>query len=87
MLMPACCTFPQIHPGYGFLSENAEFVDRLNAEGIIFVGPPAAAIRALGDKVRGGGWTVLLLGGLCFQLNELACNTWRQCGGYWTGLM
>jgi acetyl/propionyl-CoA carboxylase alpha subunit len=51
MLMPAVCTLPQIHPGYGFLSENAEFVDRLNAEGIIFVGPPAAAIRALGDKV------------------------------------
>jgi acetyl/propionyl-CoA carboxylase alpha subunit len=41
----------QVHPGYGFLSENAEFVDRLTAEGIIFVGPPASAIRALGDKV------------------------------------
>jgi acetyl/propionyl-CoA carboxylase alpha subunit len=41
-----------VHPGYGFLSENAGFVDRLNAEGIIFVGPPASAIRALGDKVR-----------------------------------
>lgn len=41
-----------VHPGYGFLSENAEFVDRLTAEGIIFVGPPASAIRALGDKVE-----------------------------------
>eukprot|EP00775_Hariotina_reticulata_P007145 gene7145-7360_t len=41
-----------VHPGYGFLSENAEFVDRLNEEGIIFVGPPASAIRALGDKVE-----------------------------------
>lgn len=41
----------QVHPGYGFLSENAEFVDRLNSEGLIFVGPPAGAIRALGDKV------------------------------------
>lgn len=41
----------QVHPGYGFLSENAEFVDRLTSEGIIFVGPPASAIRALGDKV------------------------------------
>lgn len=44
----------QVHPGYGFLSENAEFVDRCTAEGIIFVGPPASAIRALGDKVRQG---------------------------------
>jgi acetyl/propionyl-CoA carboxylase alpha subunit len=44
-----------VHPGYGFLSENAEFVDRLSSEGIIFVGPPAAAIRSLGDKVGGGG--------------------------------
>ncbi|WIA30550.1 hypothetical protein OEZ86_000633 [Tetradesmus obliquus] len=41
-----------VHPGYGFLSENAGFVDRLNEEGIIFVGPPASAIRALGDKVE-----------------------------------
>lgn len=41
-----------VHPGYGFLSENAEFVDRLSSEGIIFVGPPASAIRSLGDKVE-----------------------------------
>ena len=40
-----------MHPGYGFLSENAGFVERLTEEGIIFVGPPASAIRALGDKV------------------------------------
>jgi len=39
-----------IHPGYGFLSENSEFAEHCEAAGIAFVGPPAAAIRAMGDK-------------------------------------
>ncbi len=39
-----------IHPGYGFLSENADFVERCAEEGIVFIGPPAAAIRAMGEK-------------------------------------
>lgn len=54
MLLLLLALLPQVHPGYGFLSENADFVDRLSSEGIIFVGPPASAIRALGDKVGGG---------------------------------
>ena len=41
-----------IHPGYGFLSENADFAEACEAEGIAFIGPPAAAIRAMGDKVE-----------------------------------
>ncbi len=40
-----------IHPGYGFLSENPRFVDAVEAAGLAFIGPPAAAMRALGDKV------------------------------------
>ena len=40
-----------VHPGYGFLSENAGFVDALTEAGIAFIGPPASAIRALGDKI------------------------------------
>src|SRR5262245_60859591 len=39
-----------IHPGYGFLSENAEFAEACAARGIAFIGPPASAIRAMGDK-------------------------------------
>lgn len=39
-----------IHPGYGFLSENPDFVEAVEAAGLVFVGPPASAIKAMGLK-------------------------------------
>ncbi|MCE9594720.1 MAG: acetyl-CoA carboxylase biotin carboxylase subunit [Planctomycetes bacterium] len=40
-----------IHPGYGFLSENAEFAERVTNAGLVWIGPPPAAIRGMGDKI------------------------------------
>ncbi|MCG8097943.1 MAG: acetyl-CoA carboxylase biotin carboxylase subunit, partial [Candidatus Thiodiazotropha taylori] len=39
-----------IHPGYGFLSENADFAERVENSGFIFIGPKADTIRVMGDK-------------------------------------
>ena len=41
-----------LHPGYGFLSENADFAEACESAGIKFIGPPASAMRALGSKTR-----------------------------------
>jgi acetyl-CoA carboxylase biotin carboxylase subunit len=45
------CHADAIHPGYGFLSENAVFSNRCKEEGIIFIGPDAHAINTMGDKI------------------------------------
>lgn len=39
-----------IHPGYGFLSENADFAEKVEKQGVIFIGPSAAAMRRMGEK-------------------------------------
>lgn len=46
-----CCA-DAIHPGYGFLAENAEFAQAVTDAGLTFIGPPAAAIAKLGDKLE-----------------------------------
>lgn len=40
-----------VHPGYGFLSENAQFAQALRSAGVVFIGPPVTAIQTMGDKI------------------------------------
>src|SRR5436190_9386529 len=45
------CNAQAIHPGYGFLAENTAFVEACSQAGIVFIGPPASAMRLMGSKI------------------------------------
>lgn len=57
-----------IHPGYGFLSENAEFARKVEAAGITFIGPTHEVIDSLGDKTKARTIGKLSFFFICFKL-------------------
>ncbi len=65
-----------IHPGYGFLSENASFAERVEKEGLIFIGPSPEAIRIMGDKLTSKQtvqkFNVPLVPGMDEPINDVA---------------
>jgi acetyl-CoA carboxylase biotin carboxylase subunit len=66
-----------IHPGYGFLSENADFADACAAAGIVFIGPPAKAIRKLGSKTA-ARQLALAAGAPVVPGTETALSGWQE---------
>lgn len=76
-----------IHPGYGFLSENADFAERVESSGFVFIGPKAETIRLMGDKVsainamiESGVPTVPGSDGAIDDDNEKTIKTGRKIG-------
>ena len=76
-----------IHPGYGFLSENAEFADACAAGGLVFIGPSADAIRAMGSKleakcIMAEAGVPVLPGGTAPDQDEAALTASAEAVGY-----
>jgi propionyl-CoA carboxylase alpha chain len=75
-----------VHPGYGFLAENAEFCERLENEGITFIGPKADSMRAMGDKIaakslaRRAGLDVIPGSDLVPESEDAACRIAAELG-------
>ncbi len=66
-----------IHPGYGFLSENADFAEACTAAGIVFIGPPAKAIRKLGSKTA-ARQLAMAAGAPVVPGTETALSGWQE---------
>ncbi|HXV36693.1 MAG TPA: acetyl-CoA carboxylase biotin carboxylase subunit [Myxococcota bacterium] len=75
-----------IHPGYGFLSENADFADRCEAAGLRFIGPSGDVIRAMGDKVtarrRMADAGVAVVPGTADPVSDADAAHWAERIGY-----
>ena len=71
------CGAEAIHPGYGFLSENAEFAEACAAAGIVFIGPPAEAIRKLGSKTA-ARQLAIAAGAPVVPGTERALSSWEE---------
>jgi propionyl-CoA carboxylase alpha chain len=75
-----------VHPGYGFLAENAEFCERLQREGITFIGPKADSIRMMGDKIaakmlaREAGVNVIPGSDIVPEDSDAACRMGAELG-------
>ncbi len=75
-----------VHPGYGFLAENAGFCERLEREGITFIGPTADSIRTMGDKIAAkrlaaeAGISVIPGSGIVLEDEDAACRSAAELG-------
>jgi acetyl-CoA carboxylase biotin carboxylase subunit len=71
-----------IHPGYGFLSENADFAERVENSGFVFIGPRAESIRMMGDKISAKA-AMKKVGVPCVPGSKGRSPTTRRRSGGW----